>query len=186
MPLPLSAHNPCRTLCFILLSMCPLLAAAEILPEDGPASLGPETYPPDRPWQELASELPPWPEEDHLIELKVDGPYRVYIDERSVTTGSDRVVRFSSVLVSPSGVRNVTFEGLHCGKQKHRRIAYGANGSWHELPESGWLHLPHERSGDYRSLLYYRYMCSPTEPARDAEHILRKLRSVRPVIRIDD
>ncbi len=117
--------------------------------------------------------------------MDVDGPYRVYIDPRSLQTGKDRVVRFTSVLVSPSGVRNITYEGLHCGERAYRRFAYGAQGSWHGLPGSAWQPVTRGGISGYRSVLYYRYMCNPAEPHKDAEDIVRQLRSAQPAFIVD-
>lgn len=184
-PLSLPALRCCRTLCISLLTALPYSAVAEILPEDGPVGFEPKTYPAEKKWQELGGELPPWPELKRSIEMDVDGVhrgYRLYIDPQSLSAGKDRVVRFTSVMVSPSGVWNVTYEGLHCGKQRYRRIAFGVNGTWHELPDSSWQELSGSGGNRYRSSLYYHYMCTPIDTPRDVDDILRRLRSVRPVI----
>ena len=179
-PLLLPVLRYSRILCFCLLAVAPLSVVAEILPEEGPVGFEPESYPGDGEWQEQDTELPPWPDRNRLIELDIDTGgrgYRLYIDPQSVTVGKDRVVRFASVMVSPSGVRNVTYEGLHCGKQSHRRFAYGMDKRWHVLPGSVWSPLPRGGVNRYRSFLYNRHMCNPAEPHRDAEDIVRSLRS---------
>jgi hypothetical protein len=184
-PLLLSALRCCRTLCLCLLAVLPLSVAAEILPEDGPVGFEPKSYPGDREWLELGSELPPWPERNRLIEVDIDSTgrgYRLYIDPQSVTTGKDRVVRFTSVMVPPSGIWNVTYEGLHCGKQTHRRFAYGMNERWYELPNSAWSRLARGGINQYRSFLYNYFMCNPAGPHKDADDIVRSLRSAPSII----
>jgi hypothetical protein len=156
------------------------MVLAEILPEDGPVGFEPKSYPGDKKWQELAGELPPWPELNRLIELDIDTGTRGYslkLDPRSLSVGKDRVVRFTSVMISPTGVWNVSYEGLHCGKQNYRRFAYGMNETWHELPNSPWSPLSKAGANRYRWILYNHYMCNPAEPSRDAADILRHLQS---------
>ena len=88
----------------------------------------------DQQWQEQGSQLPAYPQDGRLLELNMDTTgFRTYIDPQSLTAGADKVVRFTSVLVSASGVWNVTYEGLHCGEKSYRRFAYGSAGQWHEL-----------------------------------------------------
>jgi hypothetical protein len=180
MPLLLPLPRCCRILCLSLLTALPLCVFAEILPEDGPVGFGPESFPAKQQWQELAGELPPWPEPSRLIELDIDTGargYRLYIDPQSLTVGKDRVVRFTSVMMSPAGVWNVNYEGLHCGKEQHRRLAYGANETWNELPDSIWSRLTKGGANRYRWILYHHYMCIPTESRKDAADIVRRLRS---------
>ncbi|MDH3980511.1 MAG: CNP1-like family protein [Gammaproteobacteria bacterium] len=185
-PLLLPVLRCCRILCLGLLAALPFSVVAEILPEDGPVDLGPpKTYPSEQEWQELGSELPPWPELNSLIEMEIDPGgrgYRLYIDPQSLTTGKDRVVRFTSVMVSPSGVRNVTYEGLHCGEGSYRRLAYGMQETWHELPNSTWAPLVRDGAGGYRRTLYNHYMCIADEPNNDADTIRRRLRSGPPAL----
>ncbi len=175
----------CRILCLSLLTALPFSVVAEILPEDGPVGFEPKSYPSDQEWLELGSELPPWPELNSLIELDIDSGgrgYRLYLDPQSLTTGKDRVVRFTSVMISPAGVWNVTYEGLHCGEGSYRRFAYGMNETWHELPNSAWMPLVRGGVGQYRRALYNHYMCIPDEPYNDADDIRRRLRSGPPAI----
>ena len=55
----------------------------------------------------------------------------LFVDEASVHYGSDDVIRYTMVIVSPSGARNVTFEGMRCETGERRLYAFGrADGSW--------------------------------------------------------
>ncbi len=173
-------------LCACLLWYTALPVAAGSLPrDDGPVGFTPDNLPADQPWQELGGELPAYPQQEQLLELDIDtgvNPFRYYLDPASLTAGDDRVVRFTSVIVSPSGVWNVTYEGLHCGEKSYRRIAYGAQGQWHTLPDSSWQPVIGTGTQRYRKVLYDNYICPPAEPNRDAAQILRRLRSSRTLI----
>ena len=180
MPLSLPIPRCCRILCLSLLVALPCSGFAEMPREDGPVGFGAKSYPGEKEWQEQGGELPPWPELNRLIELDIDTGargYRLYIDPQSLAVGEDHVARFTSVMISPTGVWNVSYEGLHCGKQEHRRFAYGANEIWHELPNSSWSRLTKDGVNRYRWILYHHYMCNPTESRKDAADILRRLRS---------
>ena len=85
-------------------------------------------------------------------------------------------MRFTTVIVSPSGVWNVTYEGLHCGERSFRRFAFGANDQWHALPDSGWQALTRSGTGRYRYVLYNFFMCNPGESRKDAGRIVQALR----------
>jgi hypothetical protein len=170
-------------LCSCLLpGLLPQALAGDLLSEDGP--VGVIAPPPEnQEWQELVVTLPPYPEASRLLELDIDTgatPYRHYLDPESLSVGADRVARFTTVIVSPSGVWNVTYEGLHCGEKTHRRLAYGFGGKWHLLPGTDWERITGSGTQRYRKTLYEKFICPATEPARDPEQILRRLRASRP------
>ena len=135
----------------------------------------------DKPtWQEQDVELPPYPASlDSLIRLNISTsglPYQIYLDPDSLSTGEDRVVRFTTVLVSSSGVWNVTYEGLHCGAKNFRRFAYGLDDNWRPLPGSSWQPITGRGANQYRKFLYDNYLCDASERYLKAEELVRKLR----------
>jgi hypothetical protein len=169
-------------LCACLLCCAALPVFAGALPrEDGPVGFTPApALAPDAAWQEQVSALPPYPEPERLLELGIDtgaSPFRYYLDPESLSVGEDRVVRFTTVIVSPSGVWNVTYEGLRCGDKSHRRLAYGSGGEWHRLAETPWVRVTGSGRYRYRKVLYEKYMCPATDTLRDPEQILRRLRT---------
>lgn len=170
-------------LCVCLLpgTVLPVRAGA-LPPEDGPVGT---LVPPaeEKAWQEQNVALPPYPEAARLMELDIDTgatPFRHYLDPDSLSVGEDRVVRFTTVIVSPSGVWNVTYEGLHCGERTHRRLAFGSGGQWHLLPGTDWERIGGSGTQRYRKVLYEKYICPATELTRKPDQILRRLRASRP------
>jgi len=163
--------------CVLLLVPC--AASAEKFPAgDGPVGFGPQSTTDKPEWQEQSPRLPDWPQADRLIELDVNtggAPFRILVDPASISVGKDSVVRFTSVLVSSSGVWNVTYEGLHCGERLYRRLAYGSRERWHELPASGWLPLVNDGIGRYRYVLYNYFMCNPYAAQKDPGQIIQAL-----------
>jgi hypothetical protein len=140
----------------------------------------PQTFIEAAPWQEQEGEMPAYPEQDRLLEVPVSTggqPYRLYVDPASLTMGEDRVARYSVVIVSSSGVWNVSYEGLHCGEQAYRRYAYGLDGHWQVLDDSPWLPITGSGMNRYRKTFYNVYMCNPTESYPTARQVLVKLRA---------
>jgi hypothetical protein len=80
-------------------------------------------------WKESGDNLPDYPQEGNLLE--VAGPpthrnYQYFIDEKSITTGADGVVRFSIIIRSPGGVDNVMYDGIRCTTEQIKHYAYGS------------------------------------------------------------
>ena len=181
----LVASHAFAAACLLLLSAG---GRADDIFEDGPGARDVKNT--RTPWQEQAAELPPYPASlGKLIELNLttEGmPYRIYVDPASLTAGKDRVVRFTTVIVSSSGVWNVNYEGLHCGERSFRRYAYGVDGSWRRLPESDWQKISTTGINRYRSFLYENYFCDAGKGYLKADQLVRKLRYVRSPALIED
>jgi hypothetical protein len=131
-------------------------------------------------WKEEAHSLPAYPDTDHLLELPASLPgydFRVFIDPDSLSVGGDRVVRYTLVIVSTSGVRNISYEGLHCNKHQYRRYAYGSGDKWFPIEASPWIRVRDIGMDHYRHVLYWDYLCSPSRPSLDAESMLRRIRN---------
>jgi len=133
----------------------------------------------EKAWQELEGELPAWPLKDNLLEVDAGTEglqYTVYLDELSLAKSEDGVVRYTVILVSSTGVWNVSNEGLHCGEKMFRRYAYGIDGSWQPLPDSPWKPLRGRGANQYRMVFYMRYICDPTRMQESPAQILDRFR----------
>jgi len=133
-------------------------------------------------WQEQGVELPPWPEPGRLLEVAVNRanfPFRVYIDPDSVSIGDDGVLRYTVVVVSTTGSRNISYEGMRCSKRSYRRYAYGAGGGWSPLEGKPWRQLLESGMDNYRYVLYRDYLCDPTDPYQKVEDVLQRVRYFR-------
>jgi CNP1-like family len=131
-------------------------------------------------WKEEASELPAYPEYDRLLEVPASLPgndFRVFIDPDSLSVGADQVVRYTLVIVSSSGVRNISYEGLHCGSNETRRYAYGSDDKWFPIEASPWQRVSDIGMDHYRHVLYWDYLCKPLRPNLDAAAMLKRLRN---------
>jgi len=165
-----------------------LLAGAH-LPAAGfdDAEMGwtPGTFQEAEPWKEGDSGLPAYPQKANLIRFDskdAGGPYTIFLDAPSVAVGEDQVVRYTVVIVSDSGVWNVSYEGLHCGNKTYRRYAYGVDGAWQQLADSPWLPLDSRGLFAYRHNFYLDYMCNPSGAYLQPEQIISKFRSRKVLI----
>ena len=147
--------------------------------EDSPGWM-PDHFLSAQPWKEQQTGLPAYPEEGDLLEVNIGTggmQYKLYLDPLSVTTGKDSVVRYTVVMISATGVWNVSNEGLHCGKKRYRRYAYGYGGDWHELENEPWSPLSGRGVNRYRWTFYNDYMCNQADPFRDPRQIVERFRS---------
>ena len=126
-------------------------------------------------WQEQQGELPPYPEKGNLLKVDVDTgglQFTVYLDKPSLVKRDDGVVRYTVILVSSTGVWNVSNEGLHCGEKMFRRYAYGVDNSWQPIPDSPWRALRGKGANRYRMVFYDKYICDPIRLDQSAVQIL--------------
>jgi hypothetical protein len=130
-----------------------------------------------REWKEQALELPAWPDEEQLVRIDLgrkDFPYKVFVDRGSMTLGKDRVVRYTVLLRSKSGVDNVSFEGIRCDPRQYKRYAYGSGGEFHTLPKARWNWIQDRRQDIYRKVLADSYFC-PLPGGDQVPQLVRKL-----------
>ncbi|ATE60811.1 CNP1-like family protein [Thauera sinica] len=137
---------------------------------------------PDPDWAEGEYALPPAPAEAGLRPFFVSSasPNRFFVDERSVSVGSDGVVRYALVVRTPGGAENVTFEGIRCATGERRIYASGrAGGEWTPLKVSEWQRIGDNSYNRPRAALAYDYFCDGPVAPRDREHALRRLQGER-------
>lgn len=147
-------------------------------PEPG----GPKNIPEAEEWKEGRVDLPPWPKEADLVEIHpemVAGPFRFFLDERSLRVDpQDAVVRYTLVVESAGGARNVSFEGIRCTlRGAYRVYAYGTGDRFSPIGPSDWLPLPLKGTEAYREDLRRNRFCVPRETRpRTLTEIKRALR----------
>jgi hypothetical protein len=127
-------------------------------------------------------EPPVWPAENKLLEVRVDKamfPFDVYLDPESLSVGPDHVVRYTLVVVSSSGARNVSFEGIRCDTGEYRRYAYGSGRKWLQMQHSPWQKILDAGRDGYRHVLYRDYMCDPVGYDLEVHEILERVRYSR-------
>lgn len=142
-------------------------------------------YESDKPWVELAAQLPAYPKAENLIEFEVSSATRNrhFVDAASISVGEDNVVRYTVVIEAAGGAKNVSFEGMRCATDERRLYAYGhPDGTWSKARRSGWESIKLRSLLSYHKALYEDHFCFDDIVVKDAEEAVRYLRSPRQIV----
>ncbi|MDR1367457.1 MAG: CNP1-like family protein [Candidatus Accumulibacter sp.] len=159
-----------RTCAFVLLSFFGLVVRADDFDEEFEK----------KPWSEIETRLPAFPEESGLIPFEVGSVAgtRYFVDGTSVSIGSDGVVRYTLVIVSSGGARNISHEGMRCATGERRYYAFGrSDKSWSKARGNQWMQID-GTSNNHHVELYSNFFCwsgsiSVISP-EDAVHVLKR------------
>ena len=133
-----------------------------------------------KPWAEVEVQLPAFPETENLIPFRVgyhtDTKY--LIDGNSLSLGADGVIRYTLLVISASGARNVSYEGLRCTTAERRVYAFGrSDKTWSKARSNQWARLQGSTNNHYVDL-FSNYFCVLGDPyVRSADDARRVLRS---------
>ncbi len=172
--IPLPTPLPAALLCLALaacssseeLSRCASVPDFDKRCEQRQSSWSPE-------WQEAATRLPPPPREQDLV--PIDAPsaadgYDYFIDRTSVSRGNDGVMRYTVVVVSRTGARNVFHEGLRCLTDQVRTYAYASReGPFRPSVDDTWRPMATRGVRGYQNYLANVIMCDRHGYAWDAD-----------------
>ena len=135
-------------------------------------------------WQEIAVQLPAPPAPEHLIPFYVSATatQTFALDEKSFQIGKDGVIRFTLVSTSPSGVRNISYEGIRCASFEKKSYAYGRDdGSWARSRRDQWERIARNTANRQHGVLAVDFFCESQEVAGDRETLLKRLRNNQPI-----
>ncbi len=133
----------------------------------------------DKPWVEVAAQLPPYPKNENLIAFAVSSATRNqhFVDSASISVGEDKAIRYSVVIDAAAGARNVSFEGMRCASGERRLYAYGhPDGSWSKARNAGWEGIKLRSLLSYQKSLFENYFCPDGLPVQDSAEAVRNLR----------
>jgi hypothetical protein len=179
----LPASRAAIALCFVIfVGAC---ASAEAPSESTRRSNDPvSTAQPKAPWSEANSPLPPYPRAENLAEFKIAGgtTFKFFADLTSVRVDADRVVRYTVVARSASGIENVSFEGIHCESAEYKVYAYGAteDRTWILPRNPKWQSISSTSTNNLRQSLRLYYLCPNGLPHNDAKEAVAVLKGGRP------
>lgn len=170
-------------LCLVLLAGVALAAAAQNtnqLPPVSPTSSGQSVWEEQQEklkWKEGEVRLPPYPKDADLIEFPVssDATFRFFVDAASISVSADGVVRYTLVARSPSGVGNISYEGIRCATKSYKVFAQGAGGRWSPR-ESEWREIQARTIQRWHNVLYFEYLCPRHRPIENAAEGIEALR----------
>lgn len=111
-------------------------------------------------WKELESKIPAYPKNSDLLDTDIGGgedPYEYQIDSKNLEAGTDDVVRYTVVISSPSGTRNVMYEGINCSTSAYKTYAYGSqnkfiparNPRWRPVRKTGRIVFRYNLASSY-------------------------------------
>lgn len=137
-----------------------------------------------KPWQEIAVQLPPAPSKENLAEFYVGPttPSTSYVDLKSLTVGSDNVVRFTMVTKTNGGAVNTSYEGIRCETFEKKLYAFGrADGAWSRSRQDTWRRIADVGANRQEAALYKSYFCQNGMLFGDVNKIISRLRDNRPI-----
>jgi len=130
-------------------------------------------------WEEIAVQLPAAPKIAECIPFFVSSASsnRFCVDPGSISVGSDGVVRYVLVVETPSGVRNVSFEGMRCEARERRLYAFGQpDGSWSKSRSNQWERIREAAANRHHAALFQDHFCPNGVIVRTADEARDALR----------
>ena len=155
-----------------------LLALSVALPSAGWSASSDRAFE-EKSWLEIEARLPPFPLPENLIPFFVSATSdnSFMIDGESLSVDADGVVRFTLLIVSPSGARNVSYEGMRCATGERRLYALGrSDKTWSKARNDQWLPIKDNSLNRHYAELYSAYFCAIGVNLRDADDARRALR----------
>ncbi|RQR56765.1 hypothetical protein DIE07_23885 [Burkholderia sp. Bp9002] len=138
-------------------------------------------------WKEnKVDTLPALPTPGDLLSFNVsqNTPLKFFVDAKSLAVGTDGIVRYTVVVTSPAGARNVIYEGIRCDTYEWRQYA-GLNSDhdgWDRTVENDWRRIENGELNAYHAALYQDYFCSNKMPTGTTQSILENIKYHRTVL----
>lgn len=132
-----------------------------------------------RPWQEIAVQFPAMPTDAALLPFDVSATatQRFAIDAKSLTIGSDAVIRYTLVTQSQAGAKNISYEAIRCASLEYKIYALGhADGTWSRARRDQWQPIVNNAMNRQQAALVQDYFCLANSPASSVAEMLRRLR----------
>lgn len=133
-----------------------------------------------QPWDEQKPQLPPFPKEENLVRIQVDGglSFDFFVDLESVSVGRDGVVRYTLVARSVGGATNISYEGIRCKGRERKLYAFGrADKTWSAARNPQWASISDLPVNLLQATLHDAFFCPARTIVRDAEEARKLLKS---------
>lgn len=132
-------------------------------------------------WEEQNTEIPSFPEDENLVEFQVARPnaaFSYFIDANSLSyTKEDGIVRYTVVIKSKTGAKNVAFEGMRCSTKEYKTYAFGnGKGTFVKPRKFEWKPLNNNGYTRYRKDLSDFYFCNIHIVNLSAEKIIAEMK----------
>ncbi|MEW6353149.1 MAG: CNP1-like family protein [Pseudomonadota bacterium] len=160
----------------VLLGLCTALGAT-------PALAAPDDYEftEPAPWKETQKSLPDYPKDEDLLSVDLTttrSSFDYFIDAKNISTDEDEIVRYTLVITSESGAKNVLHEGIRCGLRKYKTYAYGSGDAttFQEVKEPVWKKIDRTGPGAFRNQLFSYYLCAENELPLTPRQIVERIK----------
>ncbi len=124
--------------------------------------------------------MPALPQDANLQAFTVsqNTPLTFSIDKNSLTVGDDGVVRYTVVVTSPAGARNVNYEGIRCDTYEWRLYATIEEDQkgWDRTVANDFRRIENGELNAYHAALYQDYFCANKMPTGSASLILSNMK----------
>jgi len=130
-------------------------------------------------WQEAAWALPAMPQSNDLLPFYVSAATsnKFFIDAASLSVSDDGVVRYTLLVLTSGGGRNLGFEGMRCETRERRLYASGrSDGSWSKSRNDQWSRIQDVAANRHYAALSLGYFCPGGVIARNKEEIVDALK----------
>src|SRR3989338_2296507 len=148
--MPTRALIPCRRLFLFAVGLTVLVAVAPVaLAYKDAASTGYEFKFDEskaEKWKELEVPLPAFPDDRDLIPVRMPASYtlKIYLDEKSISLAKDGIARFTLMVETSSGTRNMFYEGLRCDTREYKTYAVGTlDKTFEPIKKPKWERVPY-------------------------------------------
>jgi hypothetical protein len=134
----------------------------------------------EKPWNELEARLPPPPKQENLLPFYVSAASnnQFFIDGESISSGTDGIVRYTLIAQSPTGVRNISFEGMRCATSELKRYAFGReDGSWGRARNVQWMPIQYKDSNRQHHMLFDDFLCPRRFPVKNREEAMQAFKA---------
>ncbi|UIN21840.1 CNP1-like family protein [Herbaspirillum frisingense] len=141
----------------------------------------------EKPWQEIAVQLPPTPQQQNLAEfyLSPNATMKAYVDLNSVSIGTDKVVRYTVLTKTEGGAVNVMYEGMRCETWEKKTYAFGhPDGKWSRSRRDKWQPIRDIGANRIDGALFRDYFCDGKMIA-DNENLKSIVNRLKTQTRID-
>jgi len=131
-------------------------------------------------WKEDNVIIPAFPRTEDLLKVEVDRadmPFSFYIDSKNLSvSNNDGITRYTVVIESNSGAKNVLFEGIRCETTEFRTFAYGTyDNKLVKARTSKWTRILNDGFMVHRYDFLRHYMCDESQTSIPVKEVLRKI-----------
>ncbi len=132
-------------------------------------------------WAETEVPPPPAFNTGRLIDIDM-GPnvaLKFGVDPKSVSIGTDDVIRYVLVASSPGGATTGLYEGIRCATAEVKTYARFNDGKWDVAKTAEWRPLINNAAYRHSLALAKQGGCNNTSPPRNADEMVRAMKDPR-------